>query len=502
MLINKRPTHPVLKFSEGLIERWRHDLIAGLAVDPEVAAYVLVLVACSRIQIEGKAAIQAGAPGEIEYLVRNNLFALQFGLRTIKGFPTHRKFNEEVTAGSLDSATMGKALKIHEGMRSYALARDVFLGYYFGAYDIESDNPRQLVFVDDPVWPGGFDFAETWLSVETKQARTSTDQYPPTKDVTAEFPPNVDMGSISSDTFLVLWAILAQMLVEFISTGGAPVLTRSDLVTKLCQTAQLSSNIISRFVDLITLSSTDPAELTLFHCPVVPLTRSDIQIVPPAIFGANISTTVLRLAARRGPELGAVSKRLEAFFLGRLQQHFSVGRNVIRIGRKYSCGQDQGDIDFVAYEPSSKVLTLAQAKTFIYPDSVSEVFAANEDIEEAISQLNRTRTWFNATGHEERKAVLGLPELTNDTKVLFAVLANGFVGSEFLHPPDDVLLGDIRFLLRPEFRGASLQASLQSFAVRVADLRSCIEPMVGKETIRIGEVEIVCPAIGFDIRMN
>lgn len=133
MLINKRPTHPVLKTSEGLIERWRHDLIAGLAADPEVAAYVLVLAACSRIQIEGKAATQAGAPGTIEHLVRSNLFALQFGLKAIEGLPSHGKFNEADMAGSIDPTLIQKVLKVHEGMKSYALARDIFLGYYYGA---------------------------------------------------------------------------------------------------------------------------------------------------------------------------------------------------------------------------------------------------------------------------------------------------------------------------------------------------------------------------------
>src|SRR3972149_3514733 len=126
MLINKRPTHPVLKVSEGLIEKWRHDLIAGLAGDPEVAAYVLVLAACSRVQIEGKAAIRAGVPGTIENFVRSNLFALQFGLKVIEGLPSHRKFNEENMAGFIDPTLIQKALKGHDGVKSYALARGIF----------------------------------------------------------------------------------------------------------------------------------------------------------------------------------------------------------------------------------------------------------------------------------------------------------------------------------------------------------------------------------------
>ncbi len=502
MLINKKPTNQVLETSEKLIEKWRSDLVAALATDPELTAYLLVLAACSSIQTEGKAAIRAGVPSTIENLVRSNLFALQFGLEAVKGLPLPCQFNEESVAGSLDSAIMRKALKVHEGMKSYALARDVFLGYYFGAYNIESDNPRQLVFVDDPAWPGDLDFAQTWLSTETKHARTHIGQYPPTEDVTSEFPRGLDMGSISSDTFLNLWAILAQLLAGFTDTGGAPVVERSDLVDRLCQATDLSSDVVSRFLDLITFRSDDPPELTLFHCPVVPLTQFDVQIVPAAVFGANITTTVLRLAARRGPGLGAVSKGLEEFLLGRLQQQFSGGGNVTRLGRKYSGPEDQGDIDFVAYEPFSETLTLAQAKTFIYPNSVPEVFKANKDIEKAISQAERTRRWFSTVQHNERKAVLGLPELHEDPKVSFAVLANGFVGSDFLNYSQDILFGDIRYLMRPELQGAPFQAALRSFSRRLADFKSNIKRMVREEKINLGEIEITCPAIGFEIQVN
>jgi hypothetical protein len=136
---------------------------------------------------------------------------------------------------------------------------------------------------------------------------------------------------------------------------------------------------------------------------------------------------------------------------------------------------------------------------FIYPDSVPEVFDANQDIENAISQINRSRDWFNAAGHEKHKAVLDLPHLKEDVKVLFAVLANGFVGSDFLNHPPDVLSGDIRYLLRPEFRGASFQASLRSFVDRLAYLKSKVKRTVRNETIRTGEVEITFPAIVFEI---
>jgi hypothetical protein len=491
-----------LESSEKLIEKWRHELVAGLTPDPEVAAYLLVFTACSSIQTEAKAAIQAGDPGATEHVVRSNLFALQFGLQAIKGLPSPRRFNEKNVTDSIDASIAAKAITVHKSMKDYASARDVFLSYYYGAYNIESEDPRQLVFVDAPEWPGDIDFAETFLSGETKRARTPNGQYPPTEDATSEFPPNLDMGSISSDIFLQMWDTLAQLLAQFAGTGGAPVVERSYLVSRLCQATQLPFNVALRFVDLITLPLAGRSQLTLFHCPVVPLTQFDVQVVPPAVFGANISTTVLRLAVLRGPGIGAVSKSLEAFLLGRLQQHFSAGGNVIRLGRKYSTPKDKGDIDLVVYEPSSNVLTLAQTKMFIYPDSVPEVFDANQDIEKAITQINRTRIWFNAARHEERKAVLDLPQLKEDAEVLFTVLGNGFVGSDFLNHPPNVLFGDIRYLLRPEFQGASFQASLQSFADRLANLKPRVKRTVGKETIRMGEVEITFPAIVFEIGKN
>src|SRR6266436_5439004 len=103
MLINKRPTHPTLDTSEKLIESWRSEVVAELGPDPEIAVYLLVLAACGSIRAEVRAATQAGVPDKIEHLVRNNLFALQFGLKAVKGFPSPRKFNEENVAGCADS---------------------------------------------------------------------------------------------------------------------------------------------------------------------------------------------------------------------------------------------------------------------------------------------------------------------------------------------------------------------------------------------------------------
>ncbi len=502
MLINKRPTHPVLKLAEGLIESWRHDLIVGLAVDPEVAAYVLVLTACSKIQIEGKAAIRAVTAAAIEHAVRSNLFALQFGLKGIEGLLPHRKFNEDCIAGSINPTLMQKASTVLEGMKRYALVRDIFLGYYYGAYDIQTKDPRRLVFSDVPAWRGDIDFAETFLSSETKTARTPANEYPPTEDVTSDFPPNLHIGHVSSDAFRTLWVVLARILADFVGTGGAPVLQQSELVARLRQATDLPSDVVEGFVDLITLRPTSPPQLTLFHCPVVPLTQFDVQIVTPAVFGANISTTVMRLAVYRGGGLSKVSKSLETFFLGRLEQQFSLGQTLVRLGRQYSTAQDRGDIDIVVYEPLSKVLTLAQAKTFIYPDSVPEVFDANEDIENAISQVGRTFTWFSTAHHNERKAVLDLPELSEDSKVSFAVLANGFVGSDFLTHSQDILFGDIRYLMRPEFKGASFHEALRSFSSRLSELKLSLKRMIGEETIQVGNVEVTCPALGFEIRVD
>jgi hypothetical protein len=500
MLIDKRPPHQLLKVSENLIDEWARNLVSELSLCPEIASYLLVLNACALINYQSQATEQMGSPHLIEHVVRKNLFGLEWGIRTIGGLPSSRQFNEESVINSLDSAVGERIQRVHEGMMYYAEARDIFLSYYYGAYDLQSTDPCHLVFVDNPTWPVDSDFAQTFLSIETQHARTPPGQYPPTADATAEFPPHLDMGGIFSPTFLNLWEALTQLLVAFIGNVGAPVIPCSELITRLCQGTNASPINVQRFVKLITFQPSQHRQLMLFHCPVIPLTQSVVQIVPWAVFGANITTTAMRLAAVRGPGLGSVSNNLEAFFLGCLQQHFAAGGNVIRFRREYSSAQDRGDIDFIVYEPSSNILTLVQAKMFINPDTVPEVFDANQDLEEAISQLDRVRSWFEAAQHSQRKAILDLPQLREDTRVFFAVLANGFVGSDFLVYPPDILFCDIRYLLRPEFQGASFYEALHSFTNRLVDLKSSVRRTVNVETRRVGEVEITFPAIAFEIR--
>jgi hypothetical protein len=427
------------------------------------------------------------------------LFGLEWGLRTIGEILSSYSFNEQSVIDSMEPTVLETAHRVHQGMTNYATARDVFLGYYFGAYDLQSSDSRRLVFVDNPAWPGESDFAQTFLNIETQRARTPLGQYPPTTDATAEFPSHLDMGGISSLTFLSLWEALSELLAEFIDTGGAPVVPTSQLTKRLLEGTQTSLVSVKQFLKLITFHPCMQRQLTLFHCPIISLTQGDIQIVPWAVFGANITTTALRLAAARGPGLGSVSTQLEAFFLDRLQQHFTRGENVIRFRRGYSSAQDRGDIDFIAYEPSSNTLTLAQAKMFINPDTVPEVFDANQDLEKAISQLDRVRTWFEATRHSQRKIILDLPQLREDTRVFFAVLANGFVGSDFLDYSPDILFCDIRYLLRPEFQGTSFYEALYSFTSRLTDLKSSVRRRVRGETLQLGEVEITFPAISFEI---
>src|SRR5215471_6926341 len=95
MFIDKRPPHQLLKVSENLIDVWARNLVSDLSLCPEIAAYLLVLTACGFIKHQVQTTVQAGDPHLIEGVVRQNLFGLEWGLRTIGGLPSSHPFNEE-----------------------------------------------------------------------------------------------------------------------------------------------------------------------------------------------------------------------------------------------------------------------------------------------------------------------------------------------------------------------------------------------------------------------
>lgn len=225
------------------------------------------------------------------------------------------------------------------------------------------------------------------------------------------------------------------------------------------------------------------------------LTKSQFQVVPPAVFGSDVSTTARRLAVIRGPGANAISKHIESFLFSKIEAHFPSPSCVFRFNRPYRTGKDKGDIDIIAYEPQRKILTLAQVKTFIPPDTVPEVCRANKDIEEAVSQIIRVRDWVNVTPPNTRAQILGISALDPNARIVYAVIGHGFVGGGNIQMPGFITRADLEFILRPEFKGMSFEKSLIAYSAKLDQMKSRAKTETKTINFYLAGVRLRMPAL-------
>jgi len=445
MDLTQRPRHPLLENIDKRIEAWRSDLISSIRLPPEFAAYALIMAACSLIENH-----PVRSQSETLEIPRALLFSLQFSLESLmknKIRATFARINSDLVLERIDSDHIKISINVIREMVNYYYARDAFLGFYYRVFDLseEHSNESNLVFIDPPEWPGNRDHAQRQISIETDR-RTNR---------LSEYPTNLDLRGISSDDFLKLWFKLSDLE----DSSPCPIIfTNTGLTEYLSNLAlDVSYEKIVRFTQLVSFSPED--HLSLFHCPIVQLTTADWVIVHPALKRARLDTIVKRLAIFRGLGLNSVSNYLSRVMYERIRTHYG-GAVIFGFEKRFPGG---GDIDIVAYEPNRNCLTLAEVKCFINPDSVVEVMRANRDIVTAVDQIGNTKQWYENASLSERRTILSLPNLSESCKVNYAILGNGFVGSDFVEFPRHCLVADLRYLLRPCFAGRSFKSALESY---------------------------------------
>jgi hypothetical protein len=86
-------------------------------------------------------------------------------------------------------------------------------------------------------------------------------------------------------------------------------------------------------------------------------------------------------------------------------------------------------------------------------------------------------------------AILDLPPGTIPERIVYAVIANGFVGSDYLPIPPDVTVADAHYLLLPRFMGRSLFEALGAHEARLARAMDTARE-ARYRVIRAGPVEV------------
>ena len=232
--------------------------------------------------------------------------------------------------------------------------------------------------------------------------------------------------------------------------------------------------------------------LGLFHCPVVPLTAKSVAVCLPGLVFGNPTVAIPRLAVLRGPGLDAFSNRVEAHVLGRLKGQFEREGVTIRTNLDYS-NSEKGEIDLVVYERATRKLLVAQVKAFISPDTVEEVIRANIALDKGIAQTAAAKRWIGTVAAEQ---VLRRLRIDEDAvpRIEYAVIGNGFAGSDYLDIPNDVSVVNGHYLLLARFRGGSIFEVIEQYQERLSQELRRLPGDVTYETLTVGPVRIEVPA--------
>jgi len=499
VLKNKRSLPPRMLEAEKQIEQWRDSLLLRVHPRLDIAIYLLVSTTCYAIGYQSGRLMPHGA-SNLEMYTRGKLFGLQFALSDLEGDAPQGRFVEDLIVDSLRGEDGSRAFDAVTQMAAYGYVRDAFLTYAWGGYEIESPAENVLRFVDAPDWGGTRDRAEQIIGQEIKgeQGRSFT---PPLIASTqrlleerVEIYPQLPLGGLTSAQFVSAWMGLALHFSRDWLTGKCSVTERDAIVAMAEGAADLNASEAERFVSLVTFDRKGSAALTLFHCPLVPVTTSSVMAVAPGFIFGNPAACIPRLAVHRGPGLDAYAKDIAAHLLDKLRNHFRANGVTINTNLLYSGEDDRGDIDLVVYESGSNRLLIAQAKAFVVPDTVEEVVRANQALEEGLNQASRVRRWLEKLEVNAWGAALKVPLCSMPPRIQFAVIGNGFAGSDYLAIPEDIAVVDSGYLLLSRFAGRSIFDAIDAYQRRLSEETSRTVEDLGTSSFTLAGITIELPS--------
>lgn len=484
-----RTTNPCLTEKERVIEEWRTGRITEIFKDRVSAIYGLALMMSIETHSAVRRAMESDTePSVVERIIRQYVFALQFGLEAVEkaNLPNPLYAIQEVPNIHYDEETI---YQIHEYIAflwSYVDVRDLYIGYYRDVYDVVECDDRHVTMKDRDGWDGEYDYAQHLLNNETRANRAQAGSGHLSYDVLSEYPMGLDMGGITSDQYLSLWNKTMAVCSEYAMRPVFPILEKSDLINRINSDTDSNKEIATRFLEFITYSGKQKAKLSLFHTPYIPLGEDGGIVFVWALYSSNLATTSMRVAIERGIGIDAYSKQYETYLLNRIVNVYQGINGLFALQKDYVDDSVSGEVDMAYYSATTNALYLVQAKCFVPPDTTPEVLQANESIIEAVEQTARMRRWCESITHKEIGEALGLDTINDQTIVHYVVLGNGFVGSDYVPHPDWILFADIKHLLRLEPRQIDFENELITYD---RNLREVAENVVS--TVEIAEIKIL-----------
>lgn len=494
----KRDLPAILHDADRKVEEWRASLLRDLPRRTDVAAYHLLAVAGARLAYLSRQ-LMPHAAATLHTATRDQLFGLQFALAGLPLPGSADVFAQHLIDGAITEADFRLAAHVIDEMSRYAVVRDVFLTYGWRGYELEVPGEGILRFVNPPDWPGLRDYAEQILAQEI-EAERAVALLPRVAglpiaalEAAVDVPGDLPMGDLTAEQFVRTRFRLTASMAEKWWTGETLIIEYRSLATHLQRLANLSEREAERFIELVTFAPGD-SRLTLFHCPIVQLTTKSVALCLPGLVFGNPSAAIPRLTALRGPGLGAFSKRVEADLLERLKTQFGGATVTIQINVSYTHGDDRGDLDLIAYEQRTNDLLVAQVKAFITPDTVEEIVRANQELEEGLGQIARARNWISGLGPKDFRERLRIPIVGTAPRIRYAVIGNGFAGSDYLPIGPDVPVVDARFLLLPRFRGGSVVGTIEAYQRRLEIAIREVGDLERYRGLVLGPIRVEVPA--------
>jgi len=306
MLNKKRDFPPVLSEASEKIERWRTALVRNLHERTDVAIYILT----AKVYYEFAILLIGYRPqfsSQFEHYVRNELFGLQFALSALNKSLPQGIFLPNLIDSILTSKDNQQAKDVLNFMSDYSLVRDALLTYSWGGYEFENPQQNVIRFIDSPDWPGHRDHAQRILGQVTKDEKSkgliSNAVIAPLEtklEQIIDIPSSLPLGGLNAKQFFRAWLASVSYCIQRCLNGQSPVIKKSTFIETVQNNTSLKLSEAERFVDLITFEINASSCLTLFHCPLVPLTTSSLAVIPSGFIFGNPNTCVQRLAVHRG----------------------------------------------------------------------------------------------------------------------------------------------------------------------------------------------------------
>jgi hypothetical protein len=208
LLKAKRKFPDVMRNAEQRIEKWRASLLESIHPHLDVAIFLLVCTTGARLGLAASKLVPQHV-SELHTLTRRQLFALQFALSGMKGELPQGKFVEDLVRVSPE--VIKRAYKALEHMYAYSLARDAFLTYAWGGYELADSTENLLLFVDSPDWRGGRDRADQIISKEIEDELARSPKVPlvlPPQlmlERSVEVPPSLPLDGLTAAEFVSAW---------------------------------------------------------------------------------------------------------------------------------------------------------------------------------------------------------------------------------------------------------------------------------------------------------